>query len=64
MNYKMMGRFIAQILSIEGIFMLPALIISLFCTEIGAAHGANILFCDGLSAVRERVVRELVALSG
>ena len=39
MNYKMMGRFIAQILSIEGIFMLPALIISLFCTEIGAAHG-------------------------
>ena len=29
MNYKMMGRFIAQILSIEGLFMIPALIISL-----------------------------------
>ena len=29
MNYKMMGRFMAQILSIEGVFMIPALIISL-----------------------------------
>ncbi len=33
MNYKMMGRFIAQILAIEGIFMLPALAISLYCGE-------------------------------
>ena len=33
MNYKMMGRFIAQILSIEGLFMLPALIIGLCCGE-------------------------------
>ena len=24
MNFKMMGRFLAQILSIEGIFMIPA----------------------------------------
>ena len=29
MNFKMMGRFIAQIIAIEGIFMLPALVISL-----------------------------------
>ena len=29
MNYKMMGRFLAQILGIEGIFMIPALCISL-----------------------------------
>ena len=29
MNFKMMGRFVAQILSIEGIFMIPALCISL-----------------------------------
>ena len=29
MNYKMIGRFIAQILSIEGVFMLPALLISM-----------------------------------
>ena len=37
MNYKMMGRFIAQILSIEGIFMIPALIISLCYGEGNAA---------------------------
>ena len=37
MNYKMMGRFIAQILSIEGIFMIPALLISLGYRETGAA---------------------------
>ena len=29
MNHKMIGRFIAQILSIEGAFMIPALLISL-----------------------------------
>ena len=39
MNYKMMGRFIAQILSIEGIFMLPALGISLYCSEAAAVQG-------------------------
>ncbi len=33
MNYKMMGRFLAQILAIEGIFMLPALGISLYLGE-------------------------------
>ncbi len=33
MNFKMMGRFIAQILAIEGIFMVPALCIGLFCGE-------------------------------
>ena len=39
MNYKMMGRFIAQILSVEGLFMLPALLISLFQGETAAAEG-------------------------
>ena len=39
MNYKMMGRFIAQILSIEGIFMVPALLISVFSGETGALYG-------------------------
>ena len=29
MNMKMMGRFIAQIVAIEAVFMLPALLISL-----------------------------------
>ena len=33
MNFKMMGRFIAQILAIEGIFMIPALLISIFCGD-------------------------------
>ena len=39
MNYKMMGRFIAQILSIEALFMVPALLISLFRGESGAVQG-------------------------
>ena len=29
MNYKMMGRFIGQILMVEAVFMIPAMIISL-----------------------------------
>ena len=36
MNYKMMGRFIAQILTIEGFFMIPALILALVFGESGA----------------------------
>jgi len=39
MNYKMMGRFIAQILFIEAFFMLPALGISLYCGEAMAVRG-------------------------
>ena len=39
MNFKMMGRFLAQILSIEGIFMIPALCISLYCGDSPAARG-------------------------
>ena len=39
MNFKMMGRFIAQILTIEGIFMLPALGISLYCGDAMAVKG-------------------------
>ena len=39
MNYKMMGRFLAQILSIEGIFMIPALCISLYCGDAMAIQG-------------------------
>ena len=39
MNFKMMGRFIAQILSIEGLFMIPALGISLFCGDAMAVRG-------------------------
>ena len=39
MNYKMMGRFIAQILGIEVIFMIPALCISIYCHESAAIRG-------------------------
>ena len=39
MNYKMMGRFIAQILFIEGILMIPALCISLYCGDAMAVRG-------------------------
>ena len=39
MNYKMMGRFLAQILSIEGLFMIPALGISLYCGDSMAIRG-------------------------
>ena len=39
MNFKMMGRFIAQILAIEGIFMIPATVISLCCGDVMALKG-------------------------
>ena len=39
MNLKMMGKFISQIIAIEGIFMIPALIISLCYGETAAALG-------------------------
>ena len=38
MNYKMMGWFIAQILIIAGVFMLPALAISVYCGETAAVY--------------------------
>ena len=39
MNYKMMGRFTAQILFLEALFLLPPLGISLFLKEKAAIHG-------------------------
>lgn len=36
MNYKMMGRFVGRILMVEGVFMVPALLISLFEKEFDA----------------------------
>lgn len=39
MNYKMMGRLTAQILFIEGLFLLPPLGISLYQKETAAIHG-------------------------
>ena len=39
MNKKMIGRFIAQIIFIEGLFMLPALAISFGRGELAAGKG-------------------------
>ena len=59
MNYKMMGRFIAQILSIEGVFMIPALCISLYCGDAMAVRGfaATMLLIALLAIVLFRVCR-------
>ena len=53
MNYKMMGRFLAQILSIEGVFMIPALCISLYCGDAMAVKGfaLTLLVIAGLALV-------------
>ena len=39
MNFKMMGRFLSQIIAIEGVFLLPALAISLGYGEWNAVRG-------------------------
>ena len=59
MNYKMMGRFIAQILSIEGIFMIPALGISLYCGDAMAIKGFlfTLLIIAGITAALMAVCR-------
>ncbi len=44
MNYKMIGRFIGQILLIESVFMIPAAIISLCRGETAALRGFLITF--------------------
>ena len=45
MNYKMMGRFVAQILLVEGVFLLPALAIGMFCGEAMAVQGFVATLC-------------------
>ncbi len=39
MNYKLIGRFIAQIILLEALFLIPALFISLGCGEWRAVYG-------------------------
>ena len=51
MNYKMMGRFIAQILTVEAVFMIPALILSLVFGEIGATYAFAYTMCAIVVAV-------------
>ena len=45
MNYKMMGRFIGQIIAIEAVFLLPALLISILGAEWGAVMGFLYTLC-------------------
>ena len=47
MNYKMMGKFIGRILMVEAVFMVPAMLISLWEREFGAV----IAFMWSLSAL-------------
>lgn len=39
MNYRMMGKIISRILAVEAVFMLPALLIGIYCNERRAAFG-------------------------
>ena len=59
MNYKMMGRFLAQILSLEGVLMLPPLGISLYCGDRLAVRGflISIAVAIGISMMLFRVCR-------
>ncbi|MGN0350881.1 MAG: TrkH family potassium uptake protein [Roseburia sp.] len=46
MNYKMMGRILSQILMVEGIFMIPALFISIYDGDSSAVYGFLMaIFC-------------------
>ncbi|MBE6934463.1 MAG: TrkH family potassium uptake protein [Ruminococcaceae bacterium] len=70
MNYKMMGRFIAQTMFIEAIFMIPAGIISLFCGDISAAYSflaaiaATVLIAGLLWLLCRRAPRAMGAKDG
>ena len=39
MNYKLIGRFLSQIVVLEGLFLLPALCIGLYLGETAAVRG-------------------------
>ncbi len=47
MNYKMMGRFLAQVLFIEAALMIPALGISLYCADAMAVRGFLVAIAAG-----------------
>ena len=59
MNYKMMGRFLSQILFVEAFFMIPALLISLGYQEPGAAKAfaVTIVLIFAISLVLYRLCK-------
>ena len=42
MNFKMIGRFLAQIIAVEAVFLIPAMAVSLGYGEMNAAQA---FFC-------------------
>lgn len=60
MNYKMIGRFISMILCVEAIFMIPALLISIFENETSAVKGfsSTILITAVVAAVLYAICRK------
>ena len=57
MNVKMMGKFLSQIIAIEAVFMIPALLISFFGGESMAVRG--FLWTLAVIAVLELVLQLL-----
>ena len=59
MNYKMMGRITAFILLLEAAFMLPALMISLFCADAAAVRAflLSMLITAGSAVILMAVTR-------
>ena len=62
MNYKMMARFVAKIIGVEAAFMVPPLLISLFCGESASVRGflcalAAIAVTEGLLLLPSRRAR-------
>ena len=39
MNYKIMGKFLSRSMFVEAVFMLPALLISIYCGEEASIFG-------------------------
>lgn len=70
MNYKMMGRIISQILFLEAVFMLPALLISLFEQNVPAIWGFLISIVGSaatsglLLGICRRAIRRFYAREG
>ena len=66
MNFKMMGRFIARIIAIEMVFLLPALVISLCRSEWDAVWGFvyALLIMGGISGLLALLCRKAGRLFG
>lgn len=70
MNYKMIGRIISRIIAVEAVFMLPALLLSVFDGEKNAVNGflltyaVMIPFCLGLYFATKKASSAFYAREG